>query len=349
MGSHAKNEIKFYKKWWFWLGTLLVIVIIGFIINLNYKTIFTSTALNKKVTVGQLTYYIEEGWESKEDSDGIYKYNYYYPAEDTMLMIMVASSNSYGDDTSINSFLDSYISGMNLNKEDFISKNTKEINGHNYGIVRYYTYSNKDKYEAISYIVTNNNECYVFTIGKKNKLNDKLINIVENIISKAEIKVETEAEKQARIQQEKIEKEKQEAEEKARKEKEEAEKKAKEEQDEKNFKSSCNTYSYEQIARNPEKVKGKNVKVTGEVIQVMSDSYSTNLRVNITKTGTYSTYYTDTIYVVYYPKNGEDKILENDIITIYGTSQGDCSYTTVLGTTVTLPNIKAEYITIENK
>lgn len=113
------------------------------------------------------------------------------------------------------------------------------------------------------------------------------------------------------------------------------------------FIENCQNYTFEQIARNPINFKGTNVKLTGEVIQVMTDNNSTNLRVNITKKGTYSTYYTDTIYVVYYPQNGEDKILEKDIITIYGISQGDCSYTTVLGSTVTLPNILAKYITIE--
>ena len=122
----------------------------------------------------------------------------------------------------------------------------------------------------------------------------------------------------------------------------EEEKVKKEEQ----FKESCQTYTFEQMARNPNNFKGTNVKVVGEVVQVMSDSNSTNLRVNITKTGTYTTYYTDTIYVAYQPEAGEDKILEGDIITIYGTSQGDCSYTTVLGATVTLPNIDAKYITI---
>ena len=133
-------------------------------------------------------------------------------------------------------------------------------------------------------------------------------------------------------------------EEEQRKEQEEKEKKEKEERE---FKESCQAYTFEEIARNPVNFKGTHVKVTGEVVQVIQDSNSTNLRVNITKKGTYSTYYTDTIYVVYHQEYGEDKILENDIVTIYGISQGDSSYTTVLGSNITLPNIKAEYITIE--
>jgi len=113
------------------------------------------------------------------------------------------------------------------------------------------------------------------------------------------------------------------------------------------FISSCQTYTFEQMSRNPDNFKGSNVKVTGEVIQALYGTNTVDLRVNITKKGTYSTYYTDTIYVTYTPSEGEDKILEDDIITIYGTSQGDYSYTSTIGSPVTLPLIFAKYITIE--
>ena len=112
---------------------------------------------------------------------------------------------------------------------------------------------------------------------------------------------------------------------KQEKEKKKLEQKAKEEQEKQEFISSCQTYTFEQIARNPDKFKGTNVKLTGEVVQVIDGLASKSLRVNITKNGTYSTYYTDTIYVNYMPEEGEDRILEDDIITIYGTAQGDYS------------------------
>ena len=150
------------------------------------------------------------------------------------------------------------------------------------------------------------------------------------------IKQETEEEKQARLEKERIEKEQKEAEEKARK-----------EQEESSFKASCQNYTFEQMARNPDKFKGTNVKLTGEVVQVMEGLYSNSLRVNITKEGTYTTYYKDTIYVNYVPEEGEDKILEDDIITIYGTARGDYSYTSTIGATVTLPFVDGKYITIE--
>lgn len=132
----------------------------------------------------------------------------------------------------------------------------------------------------------------------------------------------------------------QEAEEKRKQEEEIARK----QQEESEFKASCQTYTFEQMARNPENFKGTNVKVTGEVVQALYGTSGVDLRVNITKEGTYTTYYTDTIYVVYYPEAGEDKILEGDIITIYGTSQGDYTYTSTLGASINLPLIYGKYI-----
>ncbi len=150
---------------------------------------------------------------------------------------------------------------------------------------------------------------------------------------------ETEEERAERIR---LENEKRIAEQKRK----EEEEKAKKEQEERDFKASCSTYTFKEIARNPENFKGTRVKLTGEVIQTMYGTYSTVLRVNITKEGRYTTYYSDTIYVTYYPEAGEDKILEDDIITIWGTSKGDTSYTSTMNATVTLPHIEAKYITI---
>ena len=118
-------------------------------------------------------------------------------------------------------------------------------------------------------------------------------------------------------------------------------------QDEKEFKASCNVYTYEQLARNPEKIKGKNVKLTGQVIQVVENLNSTTIMMNITKE--YDVYYSGTIYIVYHPQKNENKILEDDIITIYGTSQGDTTYITVLGASTTVPKVEAKYIELLEK
>lgn len=165
-----------------------------------------------------------------------------------------------------------------------------------------------------------------YTTNTVNTSADQTVNNgsnADNTINVAE-QQETEEEKQARLEQERIQKE----------------------QEEQEFKASCQTYTYEQMARNPENFKGTNVKVTGEVIQALYGSEGIDLRVNITKEGDYATYYTDTIYVVYYPEEGEDKILEDDIITIYGTAQGDYTYTSTLGGPITLPLVYGKYIEI---
>lgn len=110
--------------------------------------------------------------------------------------------------------------------------------------------------------------------------------------------------------------------------------------------SKCNNFTYKEIARNPNNYKGKRAKFTGEVIQVQ-EGYNNNvvLRVNITK-GEYGMW-EDTIWVDYkYTNSNESKILEDDIINIYGEMQGQKSYTSILGSQVTLPQINAKYISI---
>lgn len=163
-------------------------------------------------------------------------------------------------------------------------------------------------------------------VGSTNNQNNTISTSSSNTNNETNIveKQETEEEKQARLEQERLQKE----------------------QEKTTFKAGCQTYTFEQMARNPENFKGTNVKLTGQVIQALYGTGTVDLRVNITKKGQYTTYYTDTIYVVYYPEEGEDKILEDDIITIYGTSQGDYTYTSTLGSPVTLPLIYGRYIEI---
>jgi hypothetical protein len=115
------------------------------------------------------------------------------------------------------------------------------------------------------------------------------------------------------------------------------------EEKEEDFKADCSKYSYEDLARNPDAVYGDNVKLTGKVIQVLEDGNNCELRVNITKT---RWGYTDTIYVSYTRKSDESRILEDDIVTLWGWSGGTISYTAVLGQTVTLPYVLAAYLTI---
>lgn len=107
------------------------------------------------------------------------------------------------------------------------------------------------------------------------------------------------------------------------------------------YKESCVTYDYDTIARDPDKYMLTYGKYTGEIIQVLEDGNELQMRVNITQER-YG--YSDTIYVLYTLEEGESRLLEDDIITIYGMNMGTVSYQSVLGATITIPCVYAEYI-----
>lgn len=109
------------------------------------------------------------------------------------------------------------------------------------------------------------------------------------------------------------------------------------------LKENCKTYTYEEIARYPDKYKDKLVVFTGEVLQVQEFLGTTTLLVNVTKEGDeYFSYYTDSVYVSY-KFTDELKVLEEDIITLYGKMNGEKTYTSVLGALITVPYIEVYY------
>ncbi|MGM9552487.1 MAG: hypothetical protein ACI3XA_09570 [Clostridia bacterium] len=114
---------------------------------------------------------------------------------------------------------------------------------------------------------------------------------------------------------------------------------------EQQYKESCVKYDYKTIARDPDKYMFTYGKYTGKVVQVLEDGNDIQLRVNITR-GSYG-YYSDTIYVMYTKKSGESRILEDDIITLYGMNMGTISYESVLGSTITIPCVYAKYIDLK--
>ena len=112
------------------------------------------------------------------------------------------------------------------------------------------------------------------------------------------------------------------------------------------YKASCTAgYSYKELARDPDTYVGKKAKFTGKVVQVSEGSYSNILRVDVTK-GKYGIW-DDTMYVTYTPKDGEGRILEDDIITMYGEMQPIQTYTTVMGASMSIPAIDAKYIDVQ--
>lgn len=132
----------------------------------------------------------------------------------------------------------------------------------------------------------------------------------------------------------------------------EASLKANYEKSKEQYKNQCETYDYKTISRYPDEYKGKKAKFTGKVVQVIEENeLFTYYRVNITKTDyQYIDYvsWDDTIYVTFFILSSDKKfttrILEDDIVNIYGELDGLQSYESVTGSTITIPAVSAEYI-----
>ena len=107
---------------------------------------------------------------------------------------------------------------------------------------------------------------------------------------------------------------------------------------ESDYKAACKAVTYEEIARDKEGLKGQKVTFTGEIIQATSGTY----RMNVTK-GEYG-HYSDTILFNIDESALSQNILEDDIVTIWGESQGQYTYETIMGSQVTVPRISVVYI-----
>ena len=103
--------------------------------------------------------------------------------------------------------------------------------------------------------------------------------------------------------------------------------------------------TYNDLARNPDDYTGKKVKFKGRVLQVSELSNEIQIRL-ATKKDSWG--YSDDIVYLYFEKSLiSSRILDDDIITIYGTAKGLHTYETVLGANVTLPLIYVEKIDIQ--
>lgn len=113
------------------------------------------------------------------------------------------------------------------------------------------------------------------------------------------------------------------------------------------YKDSCENISYEDIARNPDNYVGKNIHFYGQVIQVMEDGNDVTLRV-ATKKSDYGYWNDDVVLVAYTREEGESRILEDDMVNLYGVCAGTTSYETVRGDTLTIPSMVAKYVDIDS-
>ncbi|MBR6793378.1 MAG: hypothetical protein IKM48_03340 [Clostridia bacterium] len=112
--------------------------------------------------------------------------------------------------------------------------------------------------------------------------------------------------------------------------------------------SACESVTYKDIARYPDNYTGKNVKFRGKVIQVSEGGFlnpKNTYRIEVTE-DEYG-YWDDVVLVEYEVPEGAANILEDDIVTFYGECTGTTSYTSVLGSKITIPSVDAKYIDIE--
>lgn len=105
----------------------------------------------------------------------------------------------------------------------------------------------------------------------------------------------------------------------------------------KNYKTGqCKEIAYDKLARNPEQYEMEQIKLSGRVVQLIegdSDFYELRVAVNDN--------YDTVIYVTYDHRILESRILEDDYITLYGTSMGTITYESTMGGHITIPSMLA--------
>jgi len=124
-----------------------------------------------------------------------------------------------------------------------------------------------------------------------------------------------------------------EAEEKAAKEKEDAV--AKERKEKQGYDTGI---TFNDLARTPDDYIGEKVKFSGKVLQVMEGNGLNQLRFAVDSD------YDKVIYLEYDTSLVSSRILEDDIITIYGVSYGLYTYKSTMGKSITLPVVSVDKI-----
>ncbi|WP_019912439.1 hypothetical protein [Paenibacillus sp. HW567] len=109
------------------------------------------------------------------------------------------------------------------------------------------------------------------------------------------------------------------------------------------FKQESQVYPYKELARNPDQYMDQKVLFSGEVVQVIESSKGKGVqyRINVTK-GEYG--YEDTVLVTYERNDGESRILEEDLVSVWAYSKGLITYESTIGGNITIPKLEAVVI-----
>ena len=109
-----------------------------------------------------------------------------------------------------------------------------------------------------------------------------------------------------------------------------------------------NGVEFDDLMRNNEKYVGNILYLEGKVVQATNtfgDTYIMRVSITEEELGFGTTYYTDPIYVNYAGK----RVLEDDIVGIYGRVVGIKEYTAVLGNTIELPEVDSLLLEVISK
>lgn len=94
--------------------------------------------------------------------------------------------------------------------------------------------------------------------------------------------------------------------------------------------------TYDTLARTPDKHIGNKVTLSGEIVQVIEGDDASQYRMAVDQDY-------DKMVLIEVPSDQlSSRILENDLITIYGESQGTIDYESTMGGTITVPAITVD-------
>ncbi len=105
------------------------------------------------------------------------------------------------------------------------------------------------------------------------------------------------------------------------------------------YKEKCEVIPYDELARYPDKYEGKDIVLYGRVLQIMEgDDNRIQMRIATKDSGS-GNWYDDVVFGEYVYENGEGRILEDDMISVYGPYYGLFTYTSTSGSKITVPGI----------
>lgn len=195
--KNKKNEKKGKTLALLIISITLIVILIPWITVVNvYNTKFQNS-LNKQNTIENLTYYVQSDWRESEKTTDEMEYRYYYPFnDDTTIMITyskrkieptpkdVSLAETSPEEVFIMDF-DKFVDGLIERGAKIKSKRIKSLKDKNCGVVKFNLNLNGEKYERVDYFMLNSNEVYTFSFLQKNRLENKNIILLENMVLKS--------------------------------------------------------------------------------------------------------------------------------------------------------------------